>query len=40
MFRAHVVLASLICDRPSMDEQREYLHVDYIEVSHNQEVWT
>jgi len=40
MFRPHVVLAALICDRLSMDEQREFLHGDYIGVSHNQEVWT
>nr|QCL09646.1 hypothetical protein pC5.8a_154 [Rhizobium rhizogenes] len=36
----HVVLAALICDRLSMDEQREFLHGEYIGVSHNQEVWT
>lgn len=35
-----VVLAALICDRLSMDEQREFLHGEYIRVSHNQEVWT
>jgi len=40
LFPSHVVLAALICDRLSMDEQREFLHGDYNGVSHNQEVWT
>jgi len=40
MFRPHVVLAALICDRLSMDEQREFLHGEYIGGSHDQEAWT
>lgn len=36
----HVVSACLICDRLSMGEQGEFLHGEYIGVSHNQEVWT
>ncbi len=40
MCRSHVVLAALICDRLSMDEQQAFLQGEYIGVSHNQEVWT
>ena len=28
MFRSYIVLAALICDRLTMDEQREFLHGD------------
>ena len=36
MFRSHVVFATLFCDRLSMDEQREFLHGEYIGGSHDQ----
>lgn len=40
MSRSHIVFAAVICDRLCMDEQREFLHGEYIGVSHGQEVWT
>lgn len=40
MFCSHVVLAVLICDRLSMDQQREFLHGEYTGGSLDQEVWT
>nr|QCL09576.1 hypothetical protein pC5.8a_84 [Rhizobium rhizogenes] len=40
VFRSHIVFASLVCDRLSLDKQREFLHGDYVGGSHNQEVWT
>ncbi len=37
MFYPHIARFRLICDRHSMDEEREFLHGEYIGVSHNQE---
>ena len=40
MLCPHVAPYRLICDRVSMDEHKEFLHGDYIGVSHSHKTKT